>query len=86
MSITGIPPSPPFSKGGEPLRIGEGFLPFLKGGQEGFSDLRRAATIEIPPSPPFAKGGEHPAYLEGFLPLEKGGQEGFNLSRSTPCA
>ena len=33
----GIPPSPPFPKGGEPQRVTEGFLPLEKGGQVGFN-------------------------------------------------
>jgi very-short-patch-repair endonuclease len=35
----GIPPGPPFSKGGEPQPLAEGSLPLEKGGQEGFNNL-----------------------------------------------
>jgi len=38
VELSGIPPSPPFSKGGEsPATDAEGFLPLEKGGQEGFT-------------------------------------------------
>lgn len=37
-TVTGIPPSPPFAKGGVTTAPNEGFLPLEKGGQEGFSD------------------------------------------------
>jgi very-short-patch-repair endonuclease len=38
-TVTAIPPGPPLRKGGEPLTPStEGSLPFVKGGQEGFSN------------------------------------------------
>jgi len=37
----GIPPSPPFTKGGEPQTSAAGFLPLEKVGQEGFDDARQ---------------------------------------------
>jgi hydrogenase maturation protein HypF len=38
VELRGIPPSPPFSKGGEnPPPVAEGSLPLSKGGQEGFN-------------------------------------------------
>jgi len=38
VELSGIPPGPPFSKGGEsPPTVAEGFLPLEKGGQEGFT-------------------------------------------------
>ncbi|MBM4179985.1 MAG: carbamoyltransferase HypF [Betaproteobacteria bacterium] len=36
VDLSKIPPSPPLRKGGEPRPSAEGFLPFVKGGQEGF--------------------------------------------------
>ena len=100
MGVVEIPPRPLYprmgalEKGGEhPLTCAERSLPFVKGGQEGFSDACHATTVEIPPNPPLGKGGEHPSpHAEGSLPYvkppcgDKGGQEGFNPARSTPCA
>ena len=42
----GIPPSPPFSKGGEPRCVTEGSLPFVKGGQEGFDDASQTDPLQ----------------------------------------
>jgi len=38
VTAAGTPPSPPLKKGGEAQPHAEGSLPFVKGGQEGFSD------------------------------------------------
>jgi very-short-patch-repair endonuclease len=42
----GIPPSLPISKGGEPRRVTEGSLPFVKGGQEGFDDASQTDPLQ----------------------------------------
>ncbi len=105
-----IPPNPPLQKGGEPQALPEGsqpqgsmqdphpfpegFLPFVKGGQEGFNPVTLPTPSEIPPHPPLQKGGApHPLPegsqplgsmedphppTEGSLPFVKGGQEGFS--------
>ena len=87
MDVVEIPPRPPLGKGGEhPSPCAEGFLPFAKGGQEGFDAVTQPEVGKIPPSPHFSKGGEQQAVFEGFLPLKKGGQEGFNPAWGTPCA
>ena len=40
-SVGEIPPTPPLQRGETPNASAEGFLPFPKGGQEGFDDIKQ---------------------------------------------
>ena len=79
--VEGIPPRPPFPKGGEPQVPAEGFLPFVKGGQEGFHGVTDADISEIPPSPPLKRGEANLQFIRrarGYTP------RAIRLARSGP--
>lgn len=42
-----FPPHPPLQRGETPNASAEGFLPFLKGGQEGFDDVKQTNPTQV---------------------------------------
>ena len=81
--VAGIPPTPPFSKGGEgPLTVAERSLPLEKGGQEGFHRATDAGIFDIPPGPPLKRGEANLQFIRrarGYTP------RAIRLARSGPA-